>query len=410
MFLKKSLLSMTALALLIFAGQASAQSISIMGTPSKVSGQGTEITVVVSQTGVTQSVNAIQIEFDIDTSVITLMKDDNNMQGSWIISPSGDAASLLSIAAIPVPASASFTFTTNVDVTGQEFSVGIKKITLDKVEITPSAVASFNGLEAALTSDGAVNDAGELAVNVAVPDLAQATTGAEIMFVVDPADAATITGGMPATGLGVPPGGVSGMSVTLLAVPAVMLDGGSYGSVTFTVNPDATEFTIRIASLTVFTADGMKRGVGGGEALTVVQFAPYLEASATAVTVPYGETATAMVTAMDTQGKMVEFTVDPADAGTVSDDGNSVTLSATGNATVSVSAMVGGVALGPVEVVFTKAPPELQTESTTVMFEDFGASASAMVTAVGFDAGAEINLKLQVVPGLLQVLVLRPGR
>ena len=69
MFLKKSLLSMTALALLIFAGQASAQSISIMGTPSKVSGQGTEITVVVSQTGITQSVNAIQVEFDFDQSL-----------------------------------------------------------------------------------------------------------------------------------------------------------------------------------------------------------------------------------------------------------------------------------------------------------------------------------------------------
>ena len=41
---------------------------------------------------------------------------------------------------------------------------------------------------------------------------------------------------------------------------------------TFTVNPDATEFTIGIASFTVLTADGMRRGVGGGDALTVVQF------------------------------------------------------------------------------------------------------------------------------------------
>ncbi len=385
MFLKKSLLSMTALALLIFAGQASAQSISITGTPSKVSGQGTEIVVEVSQMGVTQSVNAIQVEFDFDQSLLTLAAPSGWLQ------PDPGTVSLLSISAMPVPASVSFTFTTNVDVTGMEFSIGIAKVTLDEVEITPSAMASFNGLEAALTSDGEINDDGELSVNVAVPGVGE-TTGAEITFMVDPADAAMVTGSMPATGLGVPPGGIDGMSITLLGIPAVMLDGGNYGSVTFTVDPDATEFTIGVASLTVLTADGMRRAVGGGEALMVTQFAPYLEASATEVTVGHGETGMATVTAMDTQDEMVEFTIDPADAGTV--DGNTVTLSATGDATVTVSAMSRGVALDPVTVVFTKAPPELRTESTEVVFSDFGASASAMVTAVGFDAGAEINFKI----------------
>ena len=135
--------------------------------------------------------------------------------------------------------------------------------------------------------------------------------------------------------------------------------------------------------------------MGGGEALTVTQFAPYLEASATEVTVPHGETGTATVTAMDTQGEMVEFTVDPADAGTVSDDGNSVTLSATGDATVTVSAMAGGVAMDPVTVVFSKPPPELQTESTEVTFSDFGAEASASVTAIGFDEGAVIKFSYE---------------
>ncbi len=384
MFLKKSLLSMTALALLIFAGQASAQSISLTSASSKVSGQGTEVVVEVSQTGVTQSVNAIQIEFDFDQSLLTLAAPTG-----WLL-PDPGTVSLLSITPVPVPASVSFTFTTKVDVT-QEFSIGISKVTLDALEITPSAVISFNGIEAALTSDGAINDAGELVVNVAVPDLKQTTTGAEITFAVDPAGAAAITGGAPATGLGVPPGGVSGMSVTLLGIPAVMLDSGNYGSVTFTVDPDATAFTISVASFAVLTADGMKRAVGGGEALTVTQFAPYLEASATEVTVGHGETGTATVTAMDTQGKDVVFTVTGAES---SQDGNTATLSATGNATATVTAMVGGVALGPVTVVFTKAPPELQTESAEVVFADFGASASATVTAVGFDAGAEINFKI----------------
>ncbi len=402
MFLKKSLLFMTALALLMFAGQASAQSVSLTSPSSKVSGQGTEIFVEVSQTGITQSVSAIEIAFDIDTSVLALMKDENNTQNGWIVSPSGDTATLLSITGpVAVPASAQFTFITNVDVTGLEFSIGLKTVQLDALIIPVSAMFAFNGLEAALTSDGEVNDDGELVVDVAVPGLTQATVGVQITFMVDPAGAATVAGVTPAAdvtpggGLGTPPdGGIDGMNVTLLALPAVTLTDGKYGSVTFDVDPDATEFSIGVASLTVLTADGMKRAVGGGEALMVTQFAPFLEASATEVTIPHGEMGTATVTAMDTDGEMVEFTVDPADAGTVSDDGNSVMLSVSGDATVTVSAMAGGVAMGPVTVVFTKAPPELQTESTEVVFADFGASAEAMVTAVGFDEGANIRFRI----------------
>ena len=130
---------------------------------------------------------------------------------------------------------------------------------------------------------------------------------------------------------------------------------------------------------------------GAGDPLTVNDFSPSLEASATEVTVPHGETATATVTAVDTEGETVAFTVDPADAGTVSDDGNSVTVSATGDATVTVSATAGGVDLDPVTIVFMKPPPELSTESTEVVFDDFGAMASVSVAAVGFDEGAEIN-------------------
>ena len=131
--------------------------------------------------------------------------------------------------------------------------------------------------------------------------------------------------------------------------------------------------------------------MAAGDPVTVNDFSPSLEADATEVEVPYGETATATVTAIDTEGEAVEFTVDPADAGTVSDDGNSVTVSATGNATVTVSATAGGVATNSITVVFTKAPPVLMTESTDVVFDDFGAMASVSVTAAGFDEGAEIN-------------------
>ena len=78
LFLKKRLLGILVLALLVIVGQASAQSVSLKhvpgagGTEGIVSGQGTQIVVAVSQTGITQSVNAIQIVFDFDQSLLSL--------------------------------------------------------------------------------------------------------------------------------------------------------------------------------------------------------------------------------------------------------------------------------------------------------------------------------------------------
>ena len=423
MFLKKSLLFTTALALLMFAGQASAQlSLSLgEGGSATVTGAGTEIAVDVSQMGVDQSVNAIQVVFDVG-SAVTL----TGAPAGFLIT-GGNTASLLSITPVAVPASASFTFTTASDVTGVEFSIGVSSISLNNIPLPVPLPAALmfnaggtppgdgngdNGdtgmpepteMSVSLTSGGesSVNQVGagaEIVVDVAVSGLTDAVVGAEITFAVDPAVAA-ITGGAPAAGLGVSPDGIiAGMSLTLIGVPTMLTD-GSYGSVTFTTGADVTTtttFTISVASFNVLTASGMRMSVSGGM-LTVNEFSfsPSLEADATAVEVPFGETATATVTAMDTEGEAVEFTVDPADAGTVSDDGNSVTVSATGNATVTVSATAGGVATNSVTIVFTKAPPVLMTESTEVVFEDFGASASASVTAAGFDEGAEINFSYE---------------
>ena len=140
--IRKNYLLMLALTLLVFAGQASAQRLSLKhvttGTEGAVSGQGTEIVVEVSQTGITQSVNAIQITFDFDLSLVTLAAP-----AGWL-QTGADTVTLLSLTASPVPASVSFTFTTNVDVTGREFSIGLKQIGLDAVTIPSSAVVSFN--------------------------------------------------------------------------------------------------------------------------------------------------------------------------------------------------------------------------------------------------------------------------
>ena len=128
MFLKKNTYLLLAFALLMFAGQTSAQSVSLAvggDGSTTVSGSGTTITVDVSQMGITQSGNAIQIVFDVDTSVITL----TGAPTGFLIS-GGNTASLLSITPVSMPASASFTFTTATDVTGVEFSIGISSISL----------------------------------------------------------------------------------------------------------------------------------------------------------------------------------------------------------------------------------------------------------------------------------------
>ena len=399
MFLKKSLLFMTALALLMFAGQTSAQMSVSLGLgedgTDKVAGEGTEIVVTISQMGVTVPVTAVQIDFDFDSSLLSLSAGP---AGFLLNQPPGSIA-LLSLTPVALPESASVTFTTTADVTGKPFTIGITGITLtvagNQIPVPPPAALVFNAVTASLTSDGEINDDGEISVNLAVPDLAGNTAGAEVMFMVDPAGAAMLTDVTPVTGVSV---FARNATSATLASPPMMLEGGNFGSLTFTVGADAladnSDFSIGIASFRVLV-NGEWASVSPGDPLMVSQYAPFLEADATEVTVGHGETAMATVTAMDTEGEAVEFTVDPADAGTVSDDGNSVTLSSAADATVTVSAMAGGVALGSVTVVFTKAPPELQTETADVVFDNFGAMASVSVAAVGFDEGAVIKFSYE---------------
>ena len=172
-FLKKLLF--IAFALLVIVGQASAQSVSLRHVPGAggsegiVSGQGTQIVVEVSQTGITQSVNGIQIAFDFDQSLLSLAAPPG-----WLLS-GGNTVSLLSLTAIPVPASASFTFTTKVDVTGREFSIGISSITLDAVTLTPSATVSFNSVQSrfslSLDVDGSAGDQSVTSANVSTDEM-----------------------------------------------------------------------------------------------------------------------------------------------------------------------------------------------------------------------------------------------
>ena len=287
MFLKKSLLFTTALALLMFAGQASAQlSLSLgEGGSATVSGSGTEIAVDVSQMGVTASARAIQIVFDIDTDVVTLTGSSTGF-----LITEGNKATLLSVTPVSVPASASFTFTTASDVTGVEFSIGITSVSLDNVALAgvplPAAL-TFNAggtgtpgggnggmmpsydltVDLSRVGEGPVNAGDEVVLNVAVDGLTgMMVTGGEISIMVDPAVAA-ITGVMPAGGLSTIASDAS--SMTLIGVPAT-LDGGSYGTVTLTLSADYDGSMASIsASVTVFTTGGMKIAAAAGDPVMV---------------------------------------------------------------------------------------------------------------------------------------------
>ena len=151
MFLKKSLLFMTTLALLMFAGQASAFEVESLthvpgdgGTAGEVSGEGTAIVIAVSTTGESSSV-----VFDINKDLLTLTASDVNVEGAQVFA--GVPAGVLVVLGGNLPNSFQVTFTTKADVTDQAFSIGIDSAT----DSTPPDAVMFNAGSAPPAADGA---------------------------------------------------------------------------------------------------------------------------------------------------------------------------------------------------------------------------------------------------------------
>ncbi len=201
----KNYLLMFVLTVLVFAGQVSAQRWSLKHIPGDgrtegvVLGQGTEIVVEVSQTDITQSVNAIQFVFDFDQSLLALkvvvVKKDEDDEGIETNPPSagiitgGNTVTLFFISSVPVdvPASIRFTFTTKEDVTGREFSIGIRRFALDAVTYTPSAMVSFNTVRPPLHLDTQIESPAQ---NDNVLEMAEKQAGDTIQFQLYVPDAA----------------------------------------------------------------------------------------------------------------------------------------------------------------------------------------------------------------------------
>ncbi len=399
MFLKKSLLYMTALALLMFAGQASAQlSLSLgEGGSATVSGSGTEIGVDLSQMGVTAQVNAIEIVFDVNTDVVTL----TGAPAGFIIT-GGNTASLLSLTPVPVPSDASFTFTTASDVSGVAFSIGITSVKLDNVALSvplPAALMFNEGgtggnggmmpsydLTVALSrvGEGPVAAGGEVVLNVAVDGLTgMMVTGGEISIAADPAVAA-ITGGMPAGGLSAI--AMDASSITVIGVPTT-LDGGSYGTVTLTLSPayDGSEVSIS-ASVTVFTTGGMKVAAAAGDPVMVSGGpVPELMTESTEITFEdFGVEASAMITAMNfAEGAEIDYSYEATAEFSAMEDGANLTITTASAGTVMVTA-TDGTSSASVTITFSDPDPYLTASETDVIIPE-GGEKSVTVTATGLE-------------------------
>ena len=177
MFLKKEFLFITALALLAFAGQATAgpnagavlslDYITDGGagngtddgvTSGTVAGSGTTIAFEVFATGVTTSMAGFVINFTFDSSVLTYVKAENSAFAFTIPEATGtNFASISPVALSSAGLLVRAEFTTAADVTGTEFSIGIVAVLLSETTtsidtITTTNVISFNAQPKAVPS------------------------------------------------------------------------------------------------------------------------------------------------------------------------------------------------------------------------------------------------------------------
>ncbi len=119
-------------------------------TSGSVSRWGTKIAVEVFATGVTTPLIGVKVEFEFDASILKFEKAENSAF-SFVI-PEAAGTNFASVTPVTLSSSgflARAEFTTAVDVTDREFSLGIKQVTLAESavaqdEITTPDVIAFN--------------------------------------------------------------------------------------------------------------------------------------------------------------------------------------------------------------------------------------------------------------------------
>lgn len=441
MLIKKGLLFFTALAFLAFAGQASAgpnanatvtiDLITDGGAGNQmddgvhsgnVSGEGTKIAVEVFAKGVTTSLVGVKIEFDFKAEELKLDKVENS---AFLFSiPEATGVNFAGTAPVTLPESGFIgraEFSTVADVTGKEFHLGIKAVTL--AESAASADVIAPEMMAMMST---------ISFNVAPK-------------VVASADVVTV-----------PPGGTGSATVTAVNFPAdatiafdvqgMMLDNimSAQEGATLTVTASGP------ATATVTASDGMTTT----EAVTIkfvevrlpaldavvgMDMMNMMDDSMLAASAGANEEIAIEVFAGDIEGGLggasIVFTVDPASAATITDfapakgmtllgiSGNQIDVGSeeavmlsnggflgtlklmTGAEvvpfTVGVSSFTALLASGETTMLTLPAPvmynfgPRLEV-SAHIATIPRGGEATIKVTALGFAEGAEITFSHEV--------------
>lgn len=225
-------------------------------------------------------------------------------------------------------------------------------ITIEFVEVRLPSLDAVVGMDmmnmmddGMLAASAGANE--EIAIEVFAGDIDGGIGGASIVFTVDPASAAMITGFAPAEGLTLL--GISGNMVDIGAEQAVMLsNGGFLGTVKLMTGAEAVPFSVGVESFTGLLASG-ETTMLMIPAPVMYNFGPRLEVSATIATIPRGGEATIKITALGfAEGSKITFshTVEGAamiDGHPEMDMLNVYTLTATGmgSAVVTVTASDG---------------------------------------------------------------------
>jgi hypothetical protein len=235
--------------------------------------------------------------------------------------------------------------------------------------------------------EGPVAAGDEVVINVGVDGLEGSVVGAEITFAIDPAGAAVLSGVSAATGLGVSPDGIDGMSFTLIGVPTMLTD-GSYGTATFTMatDYDGSMASINVASLNVLTTAGMRASAAAGDAVMVSGAPiPELQTENTDITFEdFGVPASVSITAMNfPEGAEIDYSYAATADFQAMEDGANLMITTASAGTVTVTA-TDGTSSASLTLTFTDPDPYLTASEEDVIIPE-GGMKSVTVMATGLE-------------------------
>ncbi|MDE2698965.1 MAG: T9SS type A sorting domain-containing protein, partial [Gemmatimonadota bacterium] len=256
-----------------------------------------------------------------------------------------------------------------VTVTASDGMTTTDPITIEFVEVRLPSLDAVVGMDmmnmmddGMLSASAGANE--EIAIEVFAGDVEGGLGGASIVFMVDPASAATITDFAPAEGMTLL--GISGNQVDIGAEEAVMLsNGGFLGTLKLMTGAEEMPFSVGVASFRGVLASG-EESMLPVPAPVLYNHGPGLDVSPGLInTIPRGGTAVVTITAVRfPEGATVTFTVelqegvgdDPQSTIEHSVDGNVLTLTAAGyvSSVVKVTASDGMMEALEVTIQFTE--------------------------------------------------------